>query len=393
MDTIPRFSGSEPKLFLRKFEAAMLMLKEDVDERKAIYLATAMDPDTAADRWLKSVPSGLRGNYPLMVDSFKKKFCKDEMDTEKGMIALNRLSEMKLADEDIGVVRDGKSRNRKYVEEVEKLLTKIPKDTTETSKAVALLANMGAHTRRLIQNRRLYKFDEIMDFVRDMGEMDVDEVRRNVMIDRGSGWRNSYTFSPQTSPQQYRPQQPLRSFNSSYQQRQPQYSQQATYSGSTSFDDQNIPPEESRGRMNKGSVAPDQQVRIDSWMKAHPGVSDPPAESNFPLTPGRLPAGNSECYRCGQRGHRSRDCTGNPLPQMEQRYRYNVSSQKIADRSFSFGTGANAAAPIRSIAYREPEYRDMDEDYEYGLSSVPSWELQESGRGWLDSENDYRLGQ
>jgi hypothetical protein len=40
-----------------------------------------------------------------------------------------------------------------------------------------------------------------------------------------------------------------------------------------------------------------------------------------PLSPGTLPAGSGECWRCGRGGHSKVSCSNQPIPEQEQRYR------------------------------------------------------------------------
>ncbi|KAG7530932.1 hypothetical protein FFLO_04710 [Filobasidium floriforme] len=397
MDSIPRFDGTEAKRFARKFESAMLILKEDEDKRMALFFGTAVEPDTVADRWYEELEDKVKESYIEVKKAMLKRFCKTGVDAEKGMAALNKLNDMKLSDEDVGTrMSTGVTRTQRFVDEVEKLLPRIPKETTDLSKLVALQSGMGPHLKRMIANKQLHQFEDVMDWLRDMSETDINDIRRNVVIDSRAGWRLTNPFNQYSGS------------NTSNYQQSTSYQQNAPYQQSGNYRPQPLQSQSFQSNRQQGYSSPakgganvtsEHQAKIDEWCKRNPNIEDPPAESGYPCVPGTEAPGTNECYKCGYKGHRSRECTGVVLPILEQRYRYNVSTKKIAEKGFGSyqrndyqrmdyrgqASGSNnTPVPIRAIGgyfgenYIGDECSDM---------------IVEEGRDWLNEGNDYGLGQ
>lgn len=378
---IDMFDGANARDWLKSFQRVMLSSQVTASKTVLRFFESYLKSESDAEYWYETeVPASAKGSWDTVEPIFKARWCTHKDSVQQRLDALGKLMKMRLMDSDVCKLtpQGGTALHVRWCTEMDAIARKVPKDTSDSTKLAALKANIGPHTKRLLESKgALDSFKAALEAIRDLGEADQDEIRRGVRLDSlaaypfpaqrdvtarqaPAAWTDP-ALSPSTPPMNPR----------QWSSRQPPQQRAEPYDGpgTAAVGMPGGPGASSQTKTAPRVADPGHQKALDDWYRATGGVVTP--ANPPPITPGTLPAGSTECCRCGTKQpyqHLYKECPGAfpEVPQVEQRWRFMVSQMKReraqAQRADMERPGPTSQANATPLGVRAVFVQSEDDD-------------------------------
>ena len=309
---IPRFKGRDDIEWLDTFELAMLDrgLAED-DQEMAKYFARLMGKGPPQS-WYNGLDDETKSSYDLLKAQWHDEF--DEETSTKLDSTLTRFLALRLPDPQVGAVDPvtRKYRHVTFADHAADLATDIPSsEMSDRVKTRDLYERMGPSLRTYLYGLGHHQDNvkAIAKVIRDLTPDDINQILEPVRTahrirqledhsNRSAPRIPQVHFDPPRPPQQQ------------FDERRPPM--QATIA----------PAQPQHAPNNTYATTSAHLAEIRAWEEKYGRDTAPTLETQYPLTPDTSAPATGECFRCGKRGHKRKECQGVPIPVKEGNYRY-----------------------------------------------------------------------
>jgi hypothetical protein len=371
--SIPRFTGRQDEEWLDTFELGMLDrgLVDD-DKEIAKYFARLMGKG-APQSWFTSLDETTKSSYALLKEQWLAEY--EEEETTKLDSTLTSFLALRFTDTQVGAIDPNtkKFRHITFADQAADLAADIPSsEMSDRVKTRDFYERMGPSLRTYLYGlgHRQSSVKTIAKAIRDLTSNDITQILEPVrMASRIRQLEESARPSTCYVPQQSQPQPQQQSFS----QRPPMQPAVA-------------PAQDRRSLLPTGVVDQNHLREIEAWETKFGRNMEPTLETQYPLTPDTSAPATGECFRCGKRGHRRKECSGVPIPTKEGNYRYLLYLSKQGNAK-QFAQDPNATPATSSNSLPLP-LRRLDADDAQGDESTF---LSETAEADMFNDNPYLM--